>query len=196
MLPIMFETNLTSSIGIPSVFATVVENVSYFDPGFSRWEIGIGTHPDAGTAVMRALAEAAQSRAVAIQGMREDMAMPHEGVERWREHAQISNVDPDSWPHRPSTRKIGFNDLPTYRTDDIVADIGLMLDRLRTQGIERAIVVDLSPPGIPVNVVRVIIPGIESWGIDKNKLGPRATMLLDKAEQALIAQHTPVSASA
>lgn len=65
--------------------------------------------------------------------------------------------------------------LPTYPSDDIAADVRLLLDRLRAAGLPRAVMVDLSPPGIPAHVVRVVVPGLESWAIDRSRLGTRAT---------------------
>ncbi|RLZ04062.1 hypothetical protein CWC38_02275 [Kocuria tytonicola] len=53
-------------------------------------------------------------------------------------------------------------------------DLHWMLERLQSNGIDSVVVVDLSPGWLPVSVVRVIVPGIESWAIDRGRLGQRA----------------------
>jgi ribosomal protein S12 methylthiotransferase accessory factor len=78
-------------------------------------------------------------------------------------------------------------DLPSYPSDDVVADIRFMLDRLRACGLTRAVVVDVSPPEIPVHAVRVLVPGLESWAIDRSKLGDRATRAWNQAVETLMA---------
>jgi len=58
--------------------------------------------------------------------------------------------------------------------DDIADDIQLILSRLVECGIERVIVVDLSEAGSPFTVLRVLVPGLESWALDAGKIGSRA----------------------
>lgn len=165
--------NVTSETGIPTVLAIIAEDVA---PTFSQSHMGLGTHPDAEVAVCRALTEVAQSRVVDINAMREDITLPGEKVEKWFFHVKRSGaMNKEAWTFKPSEKTIGMGDLPTYETTDVVDDTRLMLDGLRKRGMDQAIVVDLSPPGMPAKVVRVIVPGIESWVIDRSKLGPRAT---------------------
>lgn len=165
--------NITSATGIPSVLAVVSEELG---PTFSRSHQGIGTHPDAEVAVVRAITEAAQSRVVDMQAMREDISLPDEDVPRWALHTKRSSrFNPQAWAHKVSSRTIRFDELPDHPSADIMADLRLMLDRLRARGLDQVLVVDLSPPEIPASVVRVIVPGLESWAIDRSKIGERAT---------------------
>lgn len=165
--------DITSETGIPSVLAVVVEDLG---PTFSHLHQGIGTHPDAGVAAMRAITEVAQSRVVDIQAMREDIALPDEEVQNWALHVKRSAAfNPKAWAYRPSNHRRSFAQMASHPSDDIMADLTLMLDRLRAQGMTRAVVVDLSPPDVPAKVVRVVVPGIESWAIDRSRLGWRAT---------------------
>lgn len=174
--------DITSATGIPSVLAVVTED----DGPMSKNHQGIGTHPDAGVAVMRAITEAAQSRVVDIQAMREDIAMPDAEVPKWALHVKRSAVfNPRAWAHRRSATRTAFDELPSHPSDDIMVDLRFILDRLRARGMRRAVVVDLSPPDIPVSVVRVVVPGIESWAIDRSRLGARATAHWHEALQVL-----------
>jgi ribosomal protein S12 methylthiotransferase accessory factor len=164
--------NLTSETGVTTVLANVAEDMG---PTVSQSHMGLGTHPDPEVAVVRAITEVAQSRVVDINALREDIALPDETVDKWFFHVKRSGVvNKESWAFRQSTASVAFGDLPSYPSDDVMADLWLMLDRLKTRGIEQAIVVDLSPPEVPAHVVRVIVPGIESWIIDRSKLGRRA----------------------
>lgn len=170
-LPLVVR-DITSSLGIPTFAAVVRESLAEtFSPGHS----GYGTHPNAEVAVIRALTELAQSRAVDIQGMREDISLPNVEVDNWSHHvSRGGEVDRSVWPWRESESAVHFGDLRSFPNDDVMADIHLMLGRLRDGGLERVIVVDRTPPGFPVHVVRVIVPGMESWAIDQSRLGPRA----------------------
>ncbi|HZM77909.1 MAG TPA: YcaO-like family protein [Candidatus Limnocylindrales bacterium] len=165
--------NITSETNIPSVLAVVSEELG---PTFSRSHQGIGTHPDAEVAVVRAITEAAQSRVVDMQAMREDISLPDEDVPRWALHTKRSSrFNPEAWAHKTSGNTIRFQDLPSHPSADIMTDLNLMLERLRARGLSRVLVVDLSPPEIPASVVRVVVPGLESWAIDRSKIGARAT---------------------
>ncbi|WIM96429.1 YcaO-like family protein [Actinoplanes oblitus] len=182
--------DITSATGIPSVLAVVEEDIS---PTFSRSHKGIGTHPDAEVAVVRAIVEAAQSRVVDMQAMREDITLPDATVPHWARHTQrASRFNADAWAHRRSSRVMRFEDLPSHPSADIVEDLDLMLHRLRAQGLSQVLVVDLTAPGIPASVVRVIVPGLESWALDRSRIGQRATRHFRAAASRLEQLATPV----
>src|SRR5437868_14142189 len=61
---------ITSDTGTPTFFCAVREDI---DPEFSQGHMGTGTDPDPLIAIIRALTEAAQSRAVDRQVLREDI---------------------------------------------------------------------------------------------------------------------------
>ncbi|MFI7601261.1 YcaO-like family protein [Actinoplanes sp. NPDC049681] len=163
--------HITSDLGIPSFLVATDEEIS---PTTSKGHGGFGTHPDAEVAVIRAITECAQSRVVDIQAMREDIRLPDEQVSKYQKHVQRSStIDKGAWAWRPVRKVVDFADIPTWRTADVMDDLRLMLDRLRERGIRRALVVDLSPPEIPVTVVRVIVPQLESWAVDHGRIGAR-----------------------
>ncbi|WP_158642224.1 YcaO-like family protein [Actinomadura sp. WAC 06369] len=192
-LPLVVR-DITSPLGIPTFAAFVRETVS---ETFSSAHSGYGTHPNAEVALIRSLTELAQSRAVDIQGMREDITLPREANGRWAEHvSRGGEVDTSVWPWRPSGVPVRFRDVPDHRNDDVIADIDLMLERLRRDGLDRAIVVDRTPPGFPVHVVRVVVPGLESWAIDQSRLGARATAHWEAALRGPAAARRPEARTA
>ncbi|SCL44829.1 ribosomal protein S12 methylthiotransferase accessory factor [Micromonospora citrea] len=189
-LPLVIR-DITSSLGIPTFAAMVSESLAEtFSPSHS----GYGTHPHAEVAVIRALTELAQSRAVDIQGMREDISLPSTEIDNWNHHvSRGGSVDRSVWPWRESASPVRFGDVRSYPNDDVMADIRFMLERLRDGGLKRAIVVDRTPPGFPVHVVRVIVPGLESWAIDQSKLGPRAKAHWNEALRVVAAPRARVA---
>ncbi|CAG7602215.1 YcaO-like family protein [Actinacidiphila bryophytorum] len=171
--------HLTSDLGIPSFLAATSEEIS---PTTSQGHGGFGTHPDAEVAIIRAITECAQSRAVDIQAMREDIRLPDEDVSKYQKHVQRSStIDKGAWAWRPLRKVVDFADIPSCRTGDVMDDMRFMLDRFRECGITRALAVDLSPPGIPVTVVRVMVPQLESWAVDHGRIGARGAAAWNRA---------------
>ncbi|GAA5038603.1 ribosomal protein S12 methylthiotransferase accessory factor [Thermocatellispora tengchongensis] len=169
---------------VPSVAAMALEDSG---GAFSAAHAGYGAHPDAETALLRALTEVAQSRAVDIQGMREDLSQAGDEIPDWDRHAARSaSVDPTSWPFNDSPAPVKFADLPSTPSDDIAADLAVMLAECRRRGLDRVIALDRTAPGLPVAVARVLVPGAESWGVDQSKLGPRAGARWDAELKELI----------
>ena len=64
-------------------------------------------------------------------------------------------------------KSIMFSGIKTYIFEDILDDIKLILRRLKSAGLKRAIIVDLTQPNIGVPVVRAIVPGLETFEISK-----------------------------
>ena len=163
--------HITSDLGIPSFLAATSEEIG---PTTSKGHGGFGTHPDASVAVVRAITECAQSRAVDIQAMREDIRLPDEQVTKYQKHVQRSStIDQGAWAWRPMKRMVDFADIDTYPSADVMDDVKLILGRLRERGVCRVLSIDLSPPGIPVKVVRVMVPELESWAVDHCRIGAR-----------------------
>ena len=65
------------------------------------------------------------------------------------------------------------SEIKSYINDDILDDIKLILSRLRSNGLNQVIVVDLTNPQIKIPVVRTIVPGLETIKITKAVIGKR-----------------------
>ena len=164
--------DITSDIGIPTVFAAVFDEAF---PDFPMIHAGLGTHPDAHVAVRRALTEAAQSRCVDIQGMREDLCPPDAEQTIFNAHTRrISGVNRQIWTINHSRLRKSISDLPSAVYDDVQEDLDHILSKLKLRGITQVVVIDLTPYGAPYSVVRVIVPGLETWSVNHAKLGKRA----------------------
>ncbi|MEV0159462.1 ribosomal protein S12 methylthiotransferase accessory factor [Nonomuraea fuscirosea] len=175
----MRVVQLTNDIGVPTFAAATTEALTATS---AHNHAGFGTHPDAEVAIVRAISECAQGRAVDIQAMREDISLPGTKVPKHMLHVHRSaTVDENGWLWKPSGKILDAREIPSYRHGDVMDDVRFMLDRLRAIGMTRAIVVDLSPPQIPVSVVRLLVPGLESWGVDHSRLGRRAATAWNRA---------------
>jgi ribosomal protein S12 methylthiotransferase accessory factor len=136
--------------------------------------LGFGTHPDAQVAVSRALSELAQSRAVDIQGVREDLSNPGDDVPAYMHHVKrVEAIDRGSWFYVRTPRRRPLGEMGGAEHADILDDINYMLNRLRRAGLSQVVVVDLTMPGLRVPVVRVLAPGLESWAADHSRIGRR-----------------------
>ncbi len=164
--------DITSDFGIPCVLACVADDCV---PGFPQAHAGMGAHPNATIAVIRALTELAQSRAVDIQGVREDIAPAGIDLHPAERHTQrVEKIEAQRWTLRQAGRSRPLRDIPSVENDDIADDIRLILSRLVEHGIDRVVVVNLSEAGSPFAVVRALVPGLEFWSLEQGKLGDRA----------------------
>jgi putative methanogenesis marker protein 1 len=157
--------DITSDIGIPTV-AAVSDDVLLKDP--SLLTIGMGTHTSARIAVLRALTEVAQSRLTQIHGAREDT--PVADVRKKMGYDRTKRMN-RYWFEASASRN--FPDLSSFDSNDFLDDINLVTGRLKAAGLDRIIVVDLTRESIGVPVVRVIVPGLEVYAMDQERVGRR-----------------------
>jgi thioglycine synthase len=155
--------DITSDVGIPTFTAASVE---WLTQNYGYLAEGTGTHPDARIALVRAITELAQTRAANIQGARDDL--------RKINYVGENSEDKRSWQFLNSDRKVRFSDIESYYNKNILDDIRLIISRLKAVGLKKAIVVDLTVPRIGIPVVRVIVPGLETFKFTKSVVGQRA----------------------
>ncbi len=149
----IWETS--SDTGIPAFFCLITDQR---DPLGHRG-IGAGCHALPGIALMRALTEAAQVRMTYISGARDDLTPTDYLPEAQAEKAAQARVWQDQ--HRPSRR---FDQITGQFSTHFTGDLGWLLTRLAAVGITEAVAVDLRRHEFGLNVVRVVIPGLE--GLD------------------------------
>lgn len=164
--------DITTDLAIPTVFAAVADDTI---PGFPMVHCGLGTHPDARAAARRALTEAAQSRCVDIQGVREDIDPVDAPSSLQNLHTRrVRSVKRGQWLLGQSTCRRRLADLPSVPCDDVGEDLDHILSRLRACGISQAIAVDFTPPDAPFAVLRMIVPELETWSLTHAPMGRRA----------------------
>lgn len=159
--------DLTSDIGVACYCAVVAEAdiLNRRQPKFHDVTIGYGAHPVPQKAVIRALTEVAQSRMTYISGARDDIFA--ETYERPLP-AETQKLF-EARPFPPSNHAL------SGKAGNPGSVLERLLSKLREAGIMTAIAVSLHPPGLPVSVVRTIVPDLENPdGARKRRLGPRA----------------------
>lgn len=144
--------DLTSDIGVAVILAVALDDSGEIaHPG-----IGVGCHPTRAIALLRALSEAAQVRMTYIAGSREDIVhddySPAVLVRRQRAAREL--LDPGS-PGR------AFEGVGERRFASFEAEVGWLLERLLSVGVEQALTVNLSRPQFGIPVVRALLPGLE-----------------------------------
>ncbi|MBA7554404.1 hypothetical protein ES705_47023 [subsurface metagenome] len=159
--------DITSDVGVPT-FAAVSDDVMLKDPALLT--IGMGTHTDARVAIDRAITEVAQSRLTQIHGAREDTTtadmrriMGYEWMRKSNKHWFEISEEKD------------FDSVKSFSLDsnDFLEDILYTMERLKGVGLERVIVVDLTREEIGLPVARVIVPGLEMYAVDGERMGRR-----------------------
>jgi ribosomal protein S12 methylthiotransferase accessory factor len=153
-------------IGIPTFVASSAEWITT-DYGF--FAKGYGTHPDAELALIRAITEMSQTRAVNIQGSRDDLKKiryEHDDEIQGRKWQFMYSLRIRG-ENTSGTLKKEFSEISSSRNMDILDDIQLILNSLIRAGLHRAIIVDLTNPSIGVPVVRAIVPGLETYEVAK-----------------------------
>jgi len=168
----VFVKDITSDLKIPT-FAAVSDDLQLRDP--TLLTIGMGTHTNAGIALLRALTEVAQSRLTQIHGAREDT--PTADMRKKMGYERVRRMN-RYW--FDAVAEESFSVVPSYDTDDFLSDIRMTIERLKTAGIDRVIVVDLTRPEIGVPVVRVIVPGLEVYAMDPERMGARCHAARDR----------------
>ncbi|MBN1455437.1 MAG: YcaO-related McrA-glycine thioamidation protein [Methanomicrobia archaeon] len=158
---------ITSDVGIPT-FAAVSDDERLRDPALLT--IGMGTHTDASVAIKRAITEVAQSRLTQIHGARSgspaaemNRLMGYEWMRKQNRH----------WFEVVRDEDFASAAARSLDTDDFLTDITHVLTLLKARGFEQVIVVNLTREAIGVPVVRVIVPGLEQYGVDGDRIGRR-----------------------
>jgi ribosomal protein S12 methylthiotransferase accessory factor YcaO len=160
----------------PVILATVTEPGS----GSPMVHIGLGCSWSPEHAAIRALTEAVQSRVVDIQGAREDI-QPSTGPDiGFGDHGRRANVMPNGrWFYDAPSPTLAFGDLIDRSSTDLSEDLTLLIEALRLEGIDRAVIVELAPPDAGFSVVRAIVPRLESYIVD-GRMGPTIRSLLGR----------------
>jgi thioglycine synthase len=155
--------DITPDLGIPTFIASSVEWINH-DYGYLVE--GHGTHPDSRIALIRAITEVSQSRAANIQGSRDDLRKMKYNIE--------DSDDKRSWQFIKSKKKIKFSDIKSFYNEDILDDIRIILAKLKEKKLNKAIIVNLTHPRLNIPVVRAIVPGLETFKVNKSVVGNRA----------------------
>lgn len=157
---------LTADVEIPTM-AAVSDDTLLKDPALLT--LGVGTHLDPEVAALRALTEVAQSRATQIHGTREDTTravfMRKAGYQRMK---RINH----HWFGEFGDR-VDLSDIENKARKTFKDDIETSLKLLGKCSFDDIFYTDLTRPEIDIPVVRVVIPGMEVYSVDTQRVGKR-----------------------
>ena len=157
--------DITSDIGIPTI-AAVADDVKLKDP--SLLVTGMGTHVSPVIAAIRAITEVAQSRATQIHSSGEDATgapfRMNIGYDRTKRFNKKWFADGE---------KRDFSEIKGFVSDDFLKDIQFTTKLLENSGLDRVFVSDLTMPDVKIPVVRVVVPGLETYVMDSERYGKR-----------------------
>jgi ribosomal protein S12 methylthiotransferase accessory factor len=167
--PIMFDCTVNTAVPVYMVYLVDLlwRNVGVFK--------GYGAHLDPEIAMTRALTEAAQGRLVNIAGSRDDLFRHKERRMRSDLNDRSAILLLDSLEPCVDARERSSEATPTFEGDTLLA-----VDKLGAAGLSRVLVVDLSRDDFPVNVVKVVVPGLEGYTFENYQAGPRALAFAGK----------------
>jgi ribosomal protein S12 methylthiotransferase accessory factor len=119
---------------------------------FPVWFAGYGCHLDTDVALCRALTEAAQSRATAIAGTRDDLSPLTYQL------AKMITLRPD----HGTGHTVSFQDVESIVTSDFDEDLRLVVDRVTTYTGRQPLAVHHTLADLGIPVVTVVCPGLHS----------------------------------
>jgi ribosomal protein S12 methylthiotransferase accessory factor len=158
--------------GLPYFMAAVAE-VNERDPIFIS--AGYGCHPSKEIAVTRAVCEAFQSRLSYIHGGRDDLIARYERFEgcTGQERADYA----DTLLARVSRREavIGFDEVEDRMPGaaSLEAVLNVLVSSLAKNGLRSILRIVYTPEDYPLQVVRVIVPGLECFTETTARVGLR-----------------------
>jgi YcaO-like protein with predicted kinase domain len=156
--------DMTSDIGLPAFTAIISDSAMANAPQVPRYahSAGAACHASRATAIVKAIAEAAQSRITRITGSRDDLFpelyQDAEGAERKAIVELLGFIDP------------GLPPAPQRQVPDLSGGIHALVAQLKRRGIEQVIAVPLKNE-FGIAVVRMIVPGLQT-----DLTGPRSKM--------------------
>jgi thioglycine synthase len=166
---------ISQDIPVPTFFALTVDlslrRVEYVNGGK-------GTHLDPRVALSRAITEVAQSRAVMMAGIREDMVIQRSEISE-NDFDRLLLTQPQWYQHDPAAEHVGIDAFADRSTDSMLDDLVRLVDLVRDSGLPDVLVVDLTRAELGIPVARVLVPGLE-FHTPGNWCGPRLAALLER----------------
>ena len=164
--------DITSNAGVPVFFAVVARKPDGHEKHWKHFDLssGVGCHPSAARAAVRAITEAAQSRVTSITGARDD----------FDPNLYSTQLKPDLQIYLQAEPTGGAGQ--TEKKPHVPADnLDFILTRLRAIGVTSAIIVPLQQED-GFAVAKALIPELEHPGNGRRqRFGQRAMKLMGRA---------------
>lgn len=165
-LEIIIE-DMRSDCQVPVVSATLIDYAFPTANGpvvlnFGGW----GADPAPEYAINRSITEACQSRLSFIQGARDSYNAIPAASRMYTKRSRRRVLQPSPC--------VDAGHLQGFRSGCIFEDVDYLVESLSHLGIDHVFVVDLSRPDIRLPVVRVRVPGLSLFAVDRKRVGWRS----------------------
>jgi ribosomal protein S12 methylthiotransferase accessory factor len=145
--------DITSDIGVPTYFATISPGFAGRQEHCTHFELssGSGAHPDPARAAMRAVTEAAQTRATSISGARDDFDPALYQARLKPDLRRYLDARPRSYRMKPAAAP----------SPDPGSNLSFLLSRLARAAVNTVVIVPLNHEQSGFAVAKVFVPGLE-----------------------------------
>jgi len=146
--------------------------------GPSSAHTGLGCSWSPEHAAIRAITEAAQGRAADFLGAREDLQRHDDETVTPYGARRTYGLPLGRWYYDAPAPTSSLRSFADRSTNDVARDLLLLVEALRSADAGPVALVDLSPPDLPIHVVRIVAPGLESMGAGRT-FGAAIRTILD-----------------
>lgn len=168
----LYISYVENGFNMPYFMAVVAEKETN-DPIYISG--GYGCHPCKEIALNRAICEAIQSRLSFIHGGRDDLIDRYNRFKNWSfgEKAKYAENFISKVIHRQPS--INYENIVDHssKITDLSAALDFLISILRKQGFSKFLRVIYTHKDFPVQVVRIIVPGLEFFNESTARVGPR-----------------------
>jgi ribosomal protein S12 methylthiotransferase accessory factor len=158
--------------GMPYFMAVVAESRA-INPIYVS--VGYGCHPLKEIALTRAVCEALQSRLSFIHGGRDDLVNRYERFKRASNKARARYADNLLGRVSRNGTYIRFGSIPdrSGSVTDLTSASNVLLDTLARNGFKHVLRVVYTPPHLPLQVLRILVPRLECFTEATARVGVR-----------------------
>jgi len=136
---------------------------------------GYGLHPHRQISLVRAITEAVQSRLSFIHGGRDSLSIDYRHYEKCTPAELARHVTDQTAVAADPAGSLAYDDVPDYasETPDVETAFDFLAALLAGQGMSRICRTAFTEPDFPLQVVKIVVPGLEFWDDRSRRVGPR-----------------------
>jgi ribosomal protein S12 methylthiotransferase accessory factor len=164
---------------VPNAFGVVYFFATLFDPESDSpyfVNAGFGCHPHRSVALVRAICEAAQSRLSFIHGGRDDLEDWYVQFRNWarrRKRAHLQRMMAGVARGRDRARRFAEVEDYSGECSNVAQCEQWLVERLQAAGFTRLLRTAFCVPSDSLQVVRVVVPGLEYFNEKSSRTGRR-----------------------
>ena len=177
----LYVRYVENEFGLPFFSSTVVDAQAgtplYVNGGF-------GVHTHRSISLVRAITEAIQSRLSFIHGGRDSMTHDYRAYRGWSAQRLADRVSELTAIVANPIGAVNFDDIPDHAamTPDVESAYVFLSEALGRCGMTRICRTAFTTPEDVLQVVRIVVPGLEMWDDRSRRVGPRLRDYVEKLQ--------------